>query len=156
MQTASWFSEIERAKFSELLHRSRAAHGMSTGGSSSEQNSKRFLCVNRRAPHGTIYALESLEVVLAATAFEQRVTVLFLDDGVFQLVKNQNTDALGVKNFSPTYKALEMYEVERVVVERESLDRRGISEDDLIIPVEVLAEDEISELFESHDILLNF
>lgn len=129
---------------------------MSTGESITGQNRKRFLCVNRRAPHGTIYALESLEVVLAAAAFEQRVTVLFLDDGVFQLVKGQKTDALGVKDFSPTYKALEMYEVERVVVERESLNRRGLSEDDLIVPADVLAEDEISELFESHDILLNF
>ena len=129
---------------------------MRAGESSAGQNGKRFLCVNRRAPHGTIYALESLEVVLAATAFEQRVTVLFLDDGVFQLIKNQKTDALGVKDFSPTYKALEMYEVERVVVERESLNRRGLSDKDLIIAADVLAEKEISELFESHEILLNF
>lgn len=129
---------------------------MGTETSSPLRNAKRFLCVNRRAPHGTIYALEALEVVLAAAAFEQRVTVLFLDDGVFQLVKEQRTDALGVKDFSPTYKALEMYEVERIVVELESLERRGLGTEDLIIPVDVLAEDEVSELFESHDILLNF
>ncbi len=34
---------------------------------------KKFLYVNRKAPHGTIYALESLEVVLIGAAFEQDV-----------------------------------------------------------------------------------
>lgn len=129
---------------------------MSTDSPNPPPDVKRFLCINRRAPHGTIYALESLEVVLAAAAFEQRVTVLFLDDGVFQLVKDQKTDALGVKDFSPTYKALEMYDVERIIVERESLERRGLKPGDLIIPAEVIGEHEVGELFESHDILLSF
>ncbi len=119
-------------------------------------NRKRFLCVNRRAPHGTIYALESLEVVLAAAAFEQHVTVLFLDDGVYQLVKGQCTDGLGIKDFSPTYKALETYEVERVVVDADSLNRRGIGVDDLIIPVELVEGEEVGELFDNHDVRLNF
>ena len=34
---------------------------------------KKFLYVNRKAPYGTIYALESLEVVLIGAAFEQDV-----------------------------------------------------------------------------------
>ncbi len=132
------------------------ADSLSTDGCNPLQKAKRFLCINRRAPYGTVYALESLEVVLAAAAFEQRVTVLFMDDGVFQLVRGQETGALGVKNFSPTYKALDSYEVERIVVERESLERRGLAPKDLVIPVEILNESEVSELFESHDILLNF
>ncbi|MDH3414346.1 MAG: sulfurtransferase TusC, partial [Gammaproteobacteria bacterium] len=32
---------------------------------------KKFMYVNRRAPHGTIYAQESLEVVLVGAAFDQ-------------------------------------------------------------------------------------
>ena len=48
---------------------------------------KKFLYVNRRAPYGTIYALESLEVVLIGAAFEQDVSLAFLGDGVYQLAK---------------------------------------------------------------------
>ena len=48
---------------------------------------KKFLYVNRKAPYGTIYALESLEVVLIGAAFEQDVSLAFLDDGVYQIVK---------------------------------------------------------------------
>ena len=100
---------------------------------------KKFLYVNRRAPYGTIYALESLEVVLIGAAFEQDVSLAFLDDGVFQLAKGQNTDGIGVKNFSPTFRALGDYDVSKLFVERESLEERGLSEDDLI---EVVYEDE--------------
>lgn len=100
---------------------------------------KKFLYVNRKAPYGTIYALESLEVVLIGAAFEQDVSLAFLDDGVFQLTKGQNTDGIGVKNFSPTFRALGDYDVTKLFVERESLDERGLSEGDL---QEIMYEDE--------------
>jgi len=95
--------------------------------------------VNRKAPYGTIYALESLEVVLIGAAFEQDVSLAFLDDGVFQLTKGQKTDGIGVKNFSPTFRALGDYDVTKLYVERESLVERGLSEDDL---QEIMYEDE--------------
>lgn len=100
---------------------------------------KKFLYVNRKAPYGTIYALESLEVVLIGAAFEQDVSLAFLDDGVFQLTNNQNTDGIGVKNFSPTFRALGDYEVTKLYVEKESLDERGLTQDDL---QEIMYEDE--------------
>ncbi len=100
---------------------------------------KKFLYVNRKAPYGTIYALESLEVVLIGAAFEQDVSLAFLDDGVFQLVKDQNTEEIGVKNFSPTYRALGDFEVTKLYVEKESMAERGLAEDDLM---EIMYEDE--------------
>ena len=93
---------------------------------------KKFMYVNRRAPYGTIYALESLEVVLIGAAFDQDVSLAFVDDGVYQLMKNQNTEAIGMKNFSPTYKALGDYDVNKIYVERESLQARGLTQDDLL------------------------
>jgi len=93
---------------------------------------KKFLYVNRRAPYGTIYALESLEVVLIGAAFDQDVSLAFIDDGVFQIAKGQDTKSLGVKNFSPTYRALGDYGVTKLYVEKESLAERGLTEDDLM------------------------
>ena len=100
---------------------------------------KKFLYVNRKAPYGTIYALESLEVVLIGAAFDQDVSLAFLDDGVFQLTKGQDTKEIGVKNFSPTFRALGDYEVTKLFVEQESLDERGLTADDL---QEIVWEDE--------------
>ena len=63
---------------------------------------KKFMFVNRKAPYGTVYALESLEVVLISAAFEQDVSLVFVDDGVYQLKKGQQTKGIETKNFSPT------------------------------------------------------
>lgn len=95
-------------------------------------NVKKFLYVNRKAPYGTIYALESLEVVLIGAAFDQDVSLAFVDDGVFQLAKGQDTKGLGVKNFSPTFKALGDYGVTKFYVAKEALAERGLTVDDLM------------------------
>ena len=102
---------------------------------------KKFLYVNRKAPYGTIYALELLEVVLIGAAFEQDVSLAFIDDGVFQLMAGQDTAAAGMKNFSRTYKALGDYEVRKFYVERESLEERGLTVEDLM-PITYEDEDE--------------
>jgi tRNA 2-thiouridine synthesizing protein C len=131
---------------------------------------KRFLYVNRKAPHGTIYALESLEVVLIGAAFEQEVTLAFIDDGVYQLLRNQDSSAIGSKNFTPTYRALGDYDVNRIFVERESMELRGLTKDDLMPltwededddyaekdSVHVVSSVELAEIFEQQDVILNF
>ncbi|MBW6476850.1 MAG: sulfurtransferase complex subunit TusC [Chromatiales bacterium] len=117
---------------------------------------KKFMYVNRKAPHGTVYALESLEVVLIGAAFEQDVSVVFIDDGVFEIVKGQVTTEVEMKNFSNTYKALEMYDVEKLYVSKDSLEERGLSEDDLIVDVEVKTAAEIAALMEEQDVILSF
>lgn len=100
---------------------------------------KKFMYVNRKAPYGTIYALESLEVVLIGAAFDQDVSLAFLDDGVYQLAKGQDTKDIGMKNFSPIYKVLGDYDINKLYVEKESLEARGLTLDDL---QEIMYEDE--------------
>jgi tRNA 2-thiouridine synthesizing protein C len=117
---------------------------------------KKFLYVNRKAPYGTIYALESLEVVLIGAAFEQDVSLAFLGDGVYQLAKGQDTKAVEVKNFSPTFRALEDYDVTKLYVEKEALEARGLTEEDLVVPVQVMASAEIAQIMEEQDVVLSF
>ncbi|MCF6198122.1 MAG: sulfurtransferase complex subunit TusC [Hyphomicrobiaceae bacterium] len=115
---------------------------------------KRFMYVNRKAPYGTVYALEMLEKVLIAAAFEQDVHVVFMDDGVYQLKKEQETKAINMKNFSPTFRALEGYDVEKLYVEKESLEARGLTVDDLVVPVEVLSSEELKGLMDKQEVIL--
>jgi tRNA 2-thiouridine synthesizing protein C len=131
---------------------------------------KKFLYVNRKAPYGTVYALESLEVVLIGAAFEQDVSLLFMDDGVFQLTKNQDTSDSDMKNFSPTYTALGDYDVNKIYVDQQSLDERGLTLDDLqhLVwededddwaekdSIRVLSREEIADLMEDSDVILSF
>jgi len=131
---------------------------------------KKFLYVNRKAPHGTIYALESLEVVLVGAAFEQDVSLAFLDDGVYQLMLNQNTSGIGVKNFSPTYKALGDYDINQIYVEKESLELRGLSKENLLPltwedededwsekdSIQIVSSKELTDIIEKQDVIFNF
>ena len=117
---------------------------------------KKFMFVNRKAPYGTIYALESLEVVLISAAFDQDVTLVFTDDGVLQLKKGQTTDGIGMKNFSPTYRALEGYDVEKLFVDKESLDARGLTEDDLLVDVQVVSKAELADLMDEQEVVMSF
>ncbi|MEW6133348.1 MAG: sulfurtransferase complex subunit TusC [Pseudomonadota bacterium] len=117
---------------------------------------KKFMFVNRKAPYGTIYALEGLEVVLISAAFDQDVSLAFLDDGVFQLVKGQKTEGIEMKNFSPTYRALEGYDIEKLYVERESLEARGLTEDDLLVDVQVMSAAEMGDMMAQQDVVISF
>jgi tRNA 2-thiouridine synthesizing protein C len=131
---------------------------------------KKFMYVNRKAPYGTIYAWESLEVVLIGAAFEQDVALAFVDDGVYQLCKGQDTTSLGIKNFSPTYSALGDYDINKIYVEKESLEARGLTVDDLMHltwededddwaekdSIKVVSADELKTILDESDVLLNF
>ena len=131
---------------------------------------KKFLYVNRKPPHGSIYALESLEVVLIGAAFEQDVSLAFIDDGVYQLLRKQDTNEIGSKNFSPTFRALGDYDVSKIYVERESLELRGLTKDDLMEltyededddwaekdSIRIVDSEELGAIFEQQDVLLNF
>jgi tRNA 2-thiouridine synthesizing protein C len=117
---------------------------------------KKFMFVNRKAPYGTIYALESLEVVLIAAAFEQDVSLAFMDDGVYELKKGHQTKGIGMKGFEKTYGALDDYDVNKLFVDEESLAARGLTADDLCVSVEVVSRAELGKLMEEQDVLLSF
>ncbi len=93
---------------------------------------KKFMYLNRRAPYGTIYAWESLEVVLIGAAFDQEVSLMFVDDGVYQLLKGSDTSESDMKNFMLTYRTLGDYGVRHLFVDQASLEARGLTQDDLI------------------------
>lgn len=122
----------------------------------SEGQIKKFMYVNRKAPYGTIYALESLEVVLIAAAFDQDVSLVFMDDGVYQLKKGHQTKGIEMKSFQPTYRALEDYDITKLYVEREALQVRNLTAEDMCVPVEVLGRTEIGRLMEQQDVIFSF
>jgi tRNA 2-thiouridine synthesizing protein C len=131
---------------------------------------KKFMYLNRKAPYGTIYAWEALEVVLIGAAFDQDVSVMFVDDGVYQLTKGQDTKGIGMKNFSPTFRTLGDYEVKKIYVDRASMEARGLDEDDLVEIawedfeteeeidniVEIIDSARVSELMNESDAIFSF
>jgi tRNA 2-thiouridine synthesizing protein C len=79
-----------------------------------------------------------------------------MDDGVYQLVKGQQTQGIGIKNFSPAFRALEGYDVEKLYVDDESMTQRGLKSQDLLVPVEVLSSAQLGQLMAEQDVILSF
>lgn len=111
--------------------------------------------VMRHAPHGTIYTYEGLEMILIMAAYEQDLSVAFIGDGVYALKKDQNTAAIGIKGFAKTFMALDGYDVEKLYVDQLSLEERGLTEDDLLVKVEVLGSGEIGKLMNEQDVVIH-
>jgi len=89
--------------------------------------------------------------VLIAAAFDQDISLVFADDGVYQLMKGQSTEEVGMKNFSPTYSALGDYDIKKIYIEQESLEERGLSLEDL---QDLKYEDEDDDWAEKDSIVL--
>jgi tRNA 2-thiouridine synthesizing protein C len=97
------------------------------------------------APYGSRSAKDSLDVTLVLAAFEQQPAVLFVDEGVLQLLPTSQTPS-SHKHIGKIISALEMYDINEIWVEQESLDLFGISEDELSQSVTVITRSNIAQL----------
>jgi tRNA 2-thiouridine synthesizing protein C len=117
----------------------------------------RLLFVMRHAPYGSSTAREALDALLATAVFGQDVGVLFMNDGVFQLVRDQSPDTLPQKNLASSLQALPIYDVERLYVHTPSLTERGLVMSDLVMDNLIELDNRaVGRLFSEQDQLLSF
>ena len=118
---------------------------------------KKILFISRHAPYGSSLAKDCIDALLAASAYNQILSLLFLDDGVFQLLKKQEAKEIQQKNFSSMLPALELYDIERIYVLKDDLTSRGITPEDFsCINIKLLSHQEVQELIQQQDQLLSF
>lgn len=117
---------------------------------------KSLAIINQTSPYNSAQGQESLDLALAAATFGQQVSIIFADDGVFQLLANQQPEAIGAKNYSKTFAALEFYDIENIYVCKHSLVERHLTADDLCIDVLCIEPQEINHILVNHDLCLRF
>lgn len=116
----------------------------------------RILFTFRHPPYGRATAHEGLDALLAAAVYEQDIAVLFLNDGVFQLLKQQQGDAGQARNHGRKLTALPVFGVDKIYVHRPSLTSRGLTEADLLLDAEALSNSETREFMNTFDQILSF
>jgi len=114
---------------------------------------KSYLFVLRSASHSGCAVQEMLDIILTTAAFEQQVALVLLDDAVFALKANQQPEKYEVKDTAAIFKALEIYDVNDIYVESESLQQYGLTVADLSLPVEIIKRSEIASLMKEYDIV---
>lgn len=120
------------------------------------QQDNQILVIFRKAPAGSAWAREALDLALVGAAFGQKVSLLFMGDGVFQLLEQQNPKLIGQKGTQAMMQALPMYEIDNLYVEGHSLAERGLDLEQLAVNCQVLNADEMPKLLQQHQQVFNF
>jgi tRNA 2-thiouridine synthesizing protein C len=119
-------------------------------------NKQRYLIICRRPPYGESYAREALDVALAAAAFDQEIALLFLGDGVAQLLNRHDAVTIGEKSFEKQLSALPLYDINSIYIDVAALQQRGFTTADLSLTAQAVNDAEIVALMKKHDVILNF
>ncbi len=97
-------------------------------------------------------ANETVDLILVSGVFEQTTSVVFMGDGVWQLVGDGSK--IDRKDTSRALNALPMYDVESLYADETSLSERGIAFHDIDLPVQVISAREVTHLLHDHDVVI--
>ncbi len=114
---------------------------------------KQFTFLARHSPYGSGHARAMLDMVLATAVFDQKVTLIFLDDGVLQLQRNQAAASIDAKDLGAALGVLPLYDIQQIFVDGRSLQLRGMSPEELVIPATVCDSARISQLLHESDVV---
>lgn len=114
-----------------------------------------YLFLLSHSPYGSTLAREALDMALAAAAFDQTVQLVFLGDGVFQLLNNQQSELKQKKNISKTLPVLGLYDIDTVYADSGSLTERGIDKAQIFAPCQVIDNAAIQQLIAKADAVMS-
>jgi tRNA 2-thiouridine synthesizing protein C len=117
---------------------------------------KKVGVINSSAPHGRANGRESLDLALAMSAFNESLSLFFIDDGVYQLLGRQNPGEILQKHYQPLFKMLALYDVENIYVCDRSLQARGLTTEMLVVKVETINREQLQQQLNFQDQLLSF
>jgi tRNA 2-thiouridine synthesizing protein C len=112
---------------------------------------KSLLIISRQAPWAGPAAREALDIALAGGAFDLPISMLFLDDGVFQLAPGQRAASVEQKDLQANLQALPLFGVESLYASAQSLAERGLDAASLAMPVQALDTEALRDLLQTHD-----
>jgi tRNA 2-thiouridine synthesizing protein C len=115
-----------------------------------------LLLIIRHSPYGGSLARASIDTVLAAAAFDQKICVLFSGDGVLQLVPDQASESLGTRSMGRLLSSLPLYDVAEVYVDAEAARRYQLDLKLAPVPAVALARAALQQLVRTHDHVLGF
>lgn len=113
---------------------------------------KNVVLTINQPPFGSIHYVEGLRAAVGVISGldEHQLSVVYLGDGVYSALKDVKRDEqmgyLGILNAKDV----------KVAVERESLNERGISEDNVYDQFEVIGRNEVLDLINNADSTIDF
>ena len=118
---------------------------------------KKIAFVFTTMPHGSASGREGLDALLATSALTEDINVFFISDGVCQLLAHQQPKEILARDYIATFKVLPLYDIENIYLCSESLQERGISQqNDWVVTSEFLTPQQIQAYLSACDVVLKF
>jgi tRNA 2-thiouridine synthesizing protein C len=111
---------------------------------------RRILFVIAHPPQRGALPRELLDALLVGAVFDQHISVLFIADGVYQLLDTAHPEG----NIARGFGALPTYDVDAVYVDAAALRRRGLSTDGFTLPVHRLTRGGVRDLLARQDVVI--
>ena len=119
-------------------------------------NNQTLAIINSKAPFGSTFGKDSLDVALIFASFEQGLSLFFQGDGVYQLIDKQDGSIVSVKDYLKTFAAFEFYDIKDIYICQQSLVERKLPHDFHIAHVQVLSAKDFSLQLAQHKHVLRF
>lgn len=112
---------------------------------------KKIAILNTQPGFNHPTARESLDLALIFGTYEQQVSVIFLGDGIYQLLDNQDPELIDSKDYLSTMKAFPLYDIDHIVACADDMEARGVINLPLSMNIELLSQAEIAQQLKTFD-----
>ncbi|XBC40704.1 MAG: sulfurtransferase complex subunit TusC [Buchnera aphidicola (Nurudea yanoniella)] len=118
---------------------------------------KHIAFIFSHVPHGSSLSREGLDSILSISTINQNITVFFIGDGVFQLIRNQKPEYIFSHNYVPAFGILPLFEINKLYYCKDSLIERGLfSKSDFFLKVSIMDRKYIRKEIEKNDMIFRF
>ncbi|EFX92777.1 sulfur relay protein TusC [Actinobacillus ureae] len=110
-------------------------------------------------PFGIATSREGLDALLAASAFcaEDEIAICFLNDGVFNLLAQQQPNSILQKDHISTFKLIELYDLTECFICEESIRQRALNNAEWILAdPQIIPQNELFTILVQAEKILTF
>lgn len=118
-------------------------------------NTKHIGLVCRTPPYGNSKARELIDIALAAGVFDQKVCLIFLGDGVFQLQAGQSPTSIEQKNHGKLIDMLEIYGIDNIVAQESAMLSRDLKRGEINKDFQILDDASINTLISEQHVMMS-
>lgn len=123
---------------------------------------KSIACIFNHSPYGKSFGREGLDAILALSSINKNISIFFLGDGVFHLIKQQNPTKIFIHNYTKIFKIISLFEIKKYFVSLESIIQRGIKKNEIFLNNKIvnnsiiLHTKQISKLLNDYNFIITF
>lgn len=124
---------------------------------------KSIAFIFNNSPYGISSGKEGLDLILGFSAITNNISIFFIGDGVFNLMKNQKPKKIFLHNYIKSFGILSLYDVKKCYICHDSLLQRNLKKESLILydkifsfDVKIISFIQISTILDKFNYIFNF